>query len=82
MWWVVFCEVIPHILTVWFPVDEEIVLFYPVLHAIKLHINCLGIFCLTVAVMIPLAVELYVLVGVGGWGKPILLRLMHRGTAV
>ena len=52
IWWVMFCEVIPHVLTFCFPVYKENLLFNPVLHPIKSHIYCPGPFFLTVAVMI------------------------------
>ena len=35
-----------------------------------------------VAVMITSAAELSIFIGVGGWGKPSSLRVLHRGTAV
>ena len=44
MWWLMFRELIPHVLTSWFPVYEEILLFYPVLHPIKLYFHFLGTF--------------------------------------
>ena len=42
----------------------------------------LKLFCLTVAVMMPLAAELSILIGVGGWGKLNSWSVMCRGTAV
>ena len=42
----------------------------------------LEMFCLTVAVTIPSAVDLSVFIGVGGWVKPISWSVMFRGTAV
>ena len=42
----------------------------------------LGFFCLTVVVMMPLDVELSVLIGFGGWGKPSYWSVMRRGTSV
>ena len=42
----------------------------------------LEIFCITVAVKIPLATELSVLIGVDGWVKPSSWSLMRRGIAV
>ena len=37
MWWVMFCEIIPHILASWFPINKKIFLFYPVLHPMKIR---------------------------------------------
>ena len=42
MWWVMFCEIIPHVLTSWFPINENLFLFYPVLRPIKSYARCLG----------------------------------------
>ena len=42
----------------------------------------LEFFCLTVVVTMPLATDLSVLIGVGGWVKPSSWSVMHRGTAV
>ena len=42
----------------------------------------LNLFCLTVAVMMPSAAELYVFIGVGGWVKPSSWSLILRGAAV
>ena len=42
----------------------------------------LELFCLAVAVTMPLSAELSVLIGVGGWGKPISWSVMQRGTSV
>ena len=36
--------IIPHVLASWFPINEKVFLFYPVLHPIKLHVHCLGPF--------------------------------------
>ena len=44
MWWVMFCEIIPHVFDSWFPIKEKVFLFYPFLHPIKLHVHCLGTF--------------------------------------
>ena len=82
MCWVMFCEIIPHFLTSWFPLNERFFLFYPVLHTIKLHVHCLGNFCLTVAVTMPSAAELYVFIGVGGWVKPSSWSAILRSTDV
>ena len=61
MWWLMFCEAIPYILTSWFPINEEVSLFNPVLHPKKLHNHRLGIFCLTVVVIMTSAAELSIL---------------------
>ena len=82
MWWVMFCEIIPHVLTSWFPINEKVFLFYPVLHPIKSHVHCLGPFCLTVAVTMSSAAELSVFIGVGGRVKPSSWSVIIRGTAV
>ena len=82
MWWVMFCELNPHILASWFPINEKLFLFYPVLHPIKLHVRCLGPFCLTVVVTMPLAAELSALVGVGGRSKPSSWSVIFGDTAV
>ena len=42
----------------------------------------LDLFCLTVAVVMPLAAELSVFVGVGGWVKPSSWSVILRGTDV
>ena len=42
----------------------------------------LDLFCLTVVVAMPSAVELSILFGVGGWGKPIYWSVTQKGTAV
>ena len=42
----------------------------------------LDIFCLTVAVTMPLAAKLYVFIVVGGWVKPSSWSVIIRGTAV
>ena len=39
-------------------------------------------FCLTVAVTMPSAAELYVLIGVGGWERPSSWSVICRGTAI
>ena len=44
MWWVMFREVIPHVLTSWFPIKKDVFLFYPVLHPIESHVHCLVTF--------------------------------------
>ena len=82
MWWVMFCKVVPHFLASWFPINEHLFLFYPVLHPIKLHVHCLGPFFLTVALTMPYAAELSIFIGVGGWGKPSSWSVMSRYTAV
>ena len=41
-----------------------------------------GLFCLTVAVTMPLAAELSVFIGVGGWVKPSSWSVILRGTTV
>ena len=41
---VMFREVIPHVLDLWFPMNQKFFLFNPVLHPIKLHVRCLGLF--------------------------------------
>ena len=77
-----FREVIPHLLASWFPKKDKVFLFYPVLHPIKLYVHCLGTFCRTVAVTMPLAAELSVLIEVGDWVKLSLWSVMRRGAAV
>ena len=42
----------------------------------------LDLFCLTVAVATPLAAELSVFIGVGGWVKPRSRSVICRGTAI
>ena len=42
----------------------------------------LDLFCLTVSVTMPLAAKLYVLIGVGGWGKLSYWRVIQRCIAV
>ena len=42
----------------------------------------LDIFCLTVAVTMPLVAELSVFIGVGGWVKPSSWSVIIRGTAI
>ena len=42
----------------------------------------LDLVCLTVAVTMPSAAELYVFIGVGGWVKPSSWSVILRGTAV
>ena len=42
----------------------------------------LDLFCLTVAGTMPLAAELSVFIGVGGWVKPSLWSVMERSTYV
>ena len=42
----------------------------------------LDLFCVTVAVEMPLAAELSVFIGVGGWVKPSLWSVVIRSTAV
>ena len=42
----------------------------------------LDLFCLTVAVTMPLAAELSVFIGFGGWVKPSSWSIILRGTAV
>ena len=44
MWWVMFCEIIPHVLASWFPINKKRLFFNPILHPIKLHVHCLGNF--------------------------------------
>ena len=44
MWWVMFCEIIPHVLASWFPINKKVFLFYPICYPIKLHVHCLGPF--------------------------------------
>ena len=83
MWWVMFCEVIPPCFD--FLVSNKqisLFLFHPVLRAIKMHVHCLGTFCLTVAVTIPSDAELSVLIGVGVWGGPISWSVVWSGTDV
>ena len=43
VWWVMFCEVIPHVLTYWFTMNEYFFL-NPTLHPIKSRVHCLGPF--------------------------------------
>ena len=41
--WVVFhTQIIPYVLTSLFPINEEVFLFYQVIHPIKVHIHSLG----------------------------------------
>ena len=82
MRWVMFCEITPHVLANWFPINEKFFLFYPFLHPTKFNVHCLGPFCLTVAVTMSSAAELSVLIRVGGWVKPSSWSGMRRGTAV
>ena len=42
----------------------------------------LDLYCLTVAMTVTLAAEMYVLIGVGGWEKPIYWSVMRRGVDV
>ena len=42
----------------------------------------LDLFCLTVAVTMPSAVQLSVFIGVGGWVKPSSWSVIRKGTAV
>ena len=44
MWWVIFREIVPHVLDFWFPINKKVFLFYPVLHSIKSHVHCRGPF--------------------------------------
>ena len=47
LWWCggwFFCEIIPHVFTSWFPINEKFFLFYPFLHPIKSHVHWLGLF--------------------------------------
>ena len=60
------CKVIDHVLVSWFPV-LKILLFHPVYYPIKSHIYCLGLSPLEVALMIPSAVGLSVLIRLIGW---------------
>ena len=82
MWWVMFCEITPHVSDSWFPINEKLFLFYPVLHPIKPHVHCLGLFFLTVAMKMPSAADLSVFIGVGVWVKPSSWSVICRGTAV
>ena len=41
MWWVMFCEIIPHILASRFPINEKVFFFNPVLYPIKSHVHYL-----------------------------------------
>ena len=82
IWWVMFCEIIPHVLTSWFPINKKVFLFYLVLHPIKSHVHCLGTFCLTVAVTMPLAAELSVFIGVVDCVKPSSWSVILRDCAV
>ena len=78
MWWVMFLEVIPHVLTSWFPINKEVFLFYPFLNPIKLISIAFDLVCLTVAVTMPSDAELSVLVEVDG--PLILWTVIRRGT--
>ena len=82
MWWVMFHEIIPNVLVSCFPIKQKSFLFYPVIHPIKLQGHCLRDFFLTVAVTMPLAAELYVFIGVGGWVKTTSWSVICRGTNV
>ena len=82
LWWVMLRKLIPHVLTSWFPINVEVFLFYPVLHPIKMHVHCLGLFCLTVAATIPLAADLSVFNRVGGMEKPSSWSVTRRGTSI
>ena len=57
-------------------------LFYPVHHPIKLHVHCLGFFCLTVVATMPSVAEFSIFIGVGGWIKPSSWSVTCRGTDV
>ena len=39
MWWVMFLDIIPHVLASWFPINEKVFFFLPVLHPIRLHVH-------------------------------------------
>ena len=68
-----FCEIAPHVLASYFPISENLFLFYPVFHPIKHMSVALDIFCLTVVGTMPSATELSVLLGlvVGGNQVPV-----------
>ena len=82
MWWVMFCEIIPHVWDSWFTINVKLFLLYPFLHPIKSHVHCLGYIFLIVAVTMTLAAELSVFIGVCGWVKPSSWSVMCRFTAV
>ena len=82
MWWVMFFEIIPHVLTLWFPINEKVFLFYPVLHPIKSHVRCLGPFLSNCSGDDAFGHGVLYFIGVGGWVKPSSWSVIIRGTIV
>ena len=80
-WWVMFCEITPHVLASWFPINEKVFFFNPVLHPIKLHVYCLGPFLSNCSGGNAFGRRVFFFIGVGGWGKPSSWCVMCRGTA-
>ena len=44
VWWVVFCVIVPHVVSSWHPIDEELSLLDSILDPIEAHINGFGSF--------------------------------------
>ena len=81
MWWVMFYEIIPHVLISYSSINEKVFLFYPVLDPIKSHVRCLGPFLYKFSVD-----NVYgrgVVCFYWGWwlGKPSSWSIILRGTA-
>ena len=77
MWWVMFRELIPHVLAYLFPINKIsfcLTLFFIQQNYMSI---ALELFCLTVVVTIPSSVELSILIWVGGWVKPISWSVMR-----
>ena len=77
-----FCEIIPHFLTSWFPVNVKVFLFYPVLHPIKLNVHCLGPFLSNRSGDDALGRRVVCFYWGGGWVKSSSWSVIIRGTTV
>ena len=82
VWWVMFCEIFPHVLTSCFPIKEKYFCFHLSFIQYNRVSIALDLFCLTVVVTMPSAAELSVFISVGGWVKPSSWSAIISGTAV
>jgi hypothetical protein len=74
-------EVVAEVLGAGSPVDDKLVLFDAIADPVEPHVHCAGFALLEGVVAIPEAVELSVLIGVGGWGWLSSSSVVRSGTA-
>ena len=81
IWWVMFCEIIPHILASWFPINEK-VLFLPCPSSNKIACTLPWTFLSNYSGDNTFGYGVVCFIGVDGWVKPSSWSVILRGTDV